>query len=143
MGPPVGLESVDKISSTTGWIWTVFSGQDIPKPIVEDASFVDVRDIARVAVYGVDHGDKLDGERYLLANGVVSPQAAADVLREAYPDRRDVIKKGTPGEGYRPGFAYPEEKSIDGSKAVRATGQDYYPVEQTIRDTAKYLEKFL
>ena len=32
---------------------------------------------------------------------------------------------------------------MDGSKAVKATGQDYYTVEQTIIDTAKVLERYL
>jgi nucleoside-diphosphate-sugar epimerase len=143
MGPPVALQSIDKISETTAFIWTVFSGQDIPNPLIPQPSYVDVRDIARVVVYGVDHGDKTNGERFLLTRGIVPPQAAADILREAYPNRRDIIKEGTPGQGYLPGYAYPESKIIDGSKAVRATGQDYYSVEQTIIDTAKFLEKFL
>jgi nucleoside-diphosphate-sugar epimerase len=143
MGPPVALDSIDKIGDTNSFIWTVFSGQDFPAALKPEPSYVDVRDIGRVAVFGVDHGDKVDGERFLLTKGVVPPQAAADILREAYPDRRDIIKEGTPGEGYLPGYAYPEYKIIDGSKAVKVTGQDYYSVEQTIIDTAKFLEKFL
>ncbi|KAF7554005.1 hypothetical protein G7Z17_g3204 [Cylindrodendrum hubeiense] len=143
MGPPVALESISKISMTTAFIWKVFAGQEIPAPISPNPGYIDVRDIARVFVFGVDHGDKTDGERYILVNGMVPPQAAADVLREAFPDRRDIIKEGTPGEGYTPDFTFPESRIIDGSKAVKATGQANYTVEQTIVDTAKFLEKFL
>ncbi|KPM35564.1 hypothetical protein AK830_g11008 [Neonectria ditissima] len=143
MGPPVGLESPSKISGTTAFIWKVFAGQEIPAPISPEPGYVDVRDIARVVVFGVEHVDKADGERYILAKGVVTPQAAADVLREAFPGRRDIIKTGSPGKGYSSGFAFPETRFIDGSKAIEATGQDHYTVEQTIIDTAKFLEKFL
>lgn len=143
MGPQPGLESISKIGGTTAFIWQVFSGQDIPKPIVPNPSFVDARDIARVAVFSVDHPGKANGERFLLTAGLVPPQAAADVLRKAYPDRQDIIKVGRPGEGYYPGYAFPEEKILDASKTIKLTGQDFYPVEKSIIDTAKSLEKFL
>ncbi|KAK7424753.1 hypothetical protein QQX98_000333 [Neonectria punicea] len=143
MGPPVALESLSKISETTAFILQVFAGQEIPAPISPDPGYVDVRDIARVVVFGVKHADKADGERYILAKGVITPQAAADVLREAFPDRRDIIKTGTPGKGYYPGFSFPETRFIDGSKAIKATGQDHYTAEQTIIDTAGFLEKYL
>ncbi|KAM5346460.1 hypothetical protein ACJ41O_009465 [Fusarium nematophilum] len=142
MGPPVGLTSIDKLGETTAFIWQVFAGQDIPAPFTPDAAFVDVRDVARLAVFGVDHPDKANGERYLLTSGVVPPQAAADVLRKAFPERQDIIKVGTPGKGYNPGFAFPEEKILDASKAVKATGQDFVAVEKTIIDTVKALKSF-
>ncbi|CAJ0547722.1 Ff.00g044760.m01.CDS01 [Fusarium sp. VM40] len=143
MGPQPGLESISKIGSTTGFIWQVFSGQEIPKPFTPDPSYVDVRDIARVAVFSVDHPEKTNGERFLLTSGIVPPQAAADILRKEYPERQDIIKVGQPGEGYYPGYGYPEERVLDASKAIKLTGQDFYPVEQTIIDAAKSLEKFL
>lgn len=143
MGPQPGLESISKIGGTTAFIWQILSGQEIPKPLTPNPGYVDVRDIARVAVFSVDHPDKANGERFLLASGLVPPQAAADVLRKSYPERQDIIKAGTPGQGYFPGYKFPEERVLDASKAVKVTGQDFYSVEQTITDTAKSLEKFL
>ncbi|RGP77502.1 hypothetical protein FLONG3_4421 [Fusarium longipes] len=143
MGPQPGLESISKIGGTTAFIWQVLSGQEIPEPLVPNPGYVDVRDIARVAVFSVDHPEKTNGERFLLTSGVVPPQAAADILRKTYPDRQEIIKVGKPGEGYYPGYAFPKEKVLDASKTVKLTGQDFYPVEQTIIDTAKSLEKFL
>lgn len=143
MGPTPALDSISKIGATTAFIWQVFSGQEIPPPIAPGSSFVDVRDVARVAVFSVDHPDKANGERFLLASGQFPPQAAADILREAFPERRDIIKVGNPGEGYNPGYAYNENRVIDGSKAVQVTCKDYYPVEQTIIDAAKSYKKFL
>ncbi|KAK7415978.1 hypothetical protein QQZ08_012171 [Neonectria magnoliae] len=129
VGPPVALESLSKISGTTAFILQEFAGQEIPTPISPDPGYVDVRDIARVVVFGVEHADKADGERCILANGVVPPQAAANVLREAFPDRRDIIKIGTPGKGYYPGLSFLETRFIDSSKAIEETGQDHDIVE--------------
>ncbi|RBR26599.1 uncharacterized protein FIESC28_00596 [Fusarium coffeatum] len=143
MGPQPGLDSISKIGGTTAFIWQVFSGQEIPQPLTPNPSYVDVRDIARVAVFSVDHPEKTNGERFLLTSGMVPPQAAADVLRKAYPDRQNIIKAGQPGEGYYPGYVFPEEKVLDASKTAKLTGQEFYPVEQTIVDTAKSLQKFL
>ncbi|KAG8671224.1 hypothetical protein FPOAC2_04551 [Fusarium poae] len=143
MGPQPALDSISKIGGTTAFIWQVLSGQDIPEPLVPNPTYVDVRDVARVAVFSVDHAEKTNGERFLLTAGMVPPQAAADVLRKAYPDRQDIIKVGQPGEGYYPGYAFPKEKILDASKTVKLTGQDFYPVEKSIVDTAKSLEKFL
>ncbi|KAF5621619.1 dihydroflavonol 4-reductase [Fusarium tjaetaba] len=143
MGPQPGLESTSKIGGTTAFIWQILSGQEIPKPLTPNPGYVDVRDIARVAVFSVDHPDKANGDRFLLASGLVPPQAAADVLRKVYPERQDIIKAGTPGQGYFPGYEFPEDRVLDASKAVKLTGQDFYPVEQTIIDTAKSFEKFL
>ncbi|KAF4978874.1 hypothetical protein FZEAL_4815 [Fusarium zealandicum] len=143
MGPSPALDSISKIGDTTAFIWQVFSGQDIPKPLTPGPTYVDVRDIARLSVFSVEHPEKADGERFLLAAGLVPPQAAADVLRKEFPERQHIIKEGNPGEGYNPGFAYDEDKVLDTSKAIKATGQDFYPVEQTIIDTAKSLERFL
>lgn len=143
MGPPAALTSIKSLSETTAFIWKVFSGEEIPAPLTPSPAYVDVRDIARLVVFGVDHPETANNERYLLSRGVVFPQAAADILRKALPEHRDRIKLGTPGEGYDPDYAFPAGRVVDGSKAVKATGQDYYSVEQTIIDTAKFLEKFL
>ncbi|KAF4467513.1 dihydroflavonol 4-reductase [Fusarium albosuccineum] len=143
MGPYTALDSASKIGGTTAFIWQVFSGQQIPQPLSPNPNYVDVRDIARVAVFSVDNPDQANGERFLLSAGLVPPQAAADILRKAYPERQDIIKEGTPGEGYASGFAFPEDRVMDTSKVIKATGKGFYPVEQSILDTAKSWEKFL
>ncbi|KAJ3518460.1 hypothetical protein NM208_g14504 [Fusarium decemcellulare] len=143
MGPYAALDSASKIGGTTAFIWQVFSGQEIPQPLSPNPNYVDVRDIARVAVFSVDNPDQANGERFLLSAGLVPPQAAADILRKAYPERQDIIKEGTPGEGYASGFAFPEDRVMDTSKVIKATGKGFYLIEQSILDTAKSWEKFL
>ncbi|KAF5670572.1 dihydroflavonol 4-reductase [Fusarium heterosporum] len=143
MGPQPGLESVSKIGGTTAFIWQVLSGAEIPKPLAPNPSYVDVRDVARVAVFSVANPEETDGERFLLTAGIVPPQAAADILRKEYPERQDTIKAGQPGEGYSPDYGFPEDRVLDASKTIKLTGQDFIPVEKSIIDTARSLERFL
>lgn len=143
MGPPAALESIDKLSMTTAFIWTVFSGQDIPAPILATPSYVDVRDVARAVVFGIQKPEIANNERYLLTQGFVFPQTAADILRKHFPESHDRIKVGHPGEGLEHAAAVEKGATIDGSKLVKASGQGYYSLDETVVDTAKALEKFL
>ena len=100
--------------------------------------YVDVRDVSRAVVFAMDHPEKTNGERYIAASACGPPQAVADILRKALPERAAVIDKGTPGEGYLPGFGFPASgNSYDGSKLARTTGQDYIPFDKTVLDTVE------
>ncbi len=99
--------------------------------------FVDVRDVARLVVFGVEHPEKANGERFITSSAYAPAQAIVDILRKAYPERSDIIQKGTPGSGYFPGYAFPAATVYDGSKAVRVTEQDYIPFEKTVLDAAE------
>lgn len=65
------------------------------------STFVDVRDVADCVVAAIEkHGgasQRLQEERYLLVgNGEpVSPRGITDVLRERFPERRDMIPVGS------------------------------------------------
>ncbi len=100
--------------------------------------YVDVRDVSRFVVFAVDHPEKTDGERYIAASACGPPQAMADILRKALPERAAAIDKGTPGDGYLPGYGFPASgNSYDGSKLVRTTGRDYIPFDKTVLDTVE------
>ncbi|KAI1119113.1 NAD(P)-binding protein [Nemania sp. NC0429] len=146
-GPPLYLPSSPKgIAETTLFIWEVFSGQEFPAGPAGYGTYVDVRDVARMTEWAVSHPEIAGGERYIVGgNGNVgAPQAAADILRKAYPDRRDIIKEGTPGEGYLPGYAFdPEGVRASSSKAIEATGQDWITYDKMVLDTAKFFEGLL
>ncbi|KAI0538957.1 hypothetical protein GGR58DRAFT_466721 [Xylaria digitata] len=146
-GPPLYLpSSPEGIAETNSFIWKVFSGQDFPDGPSGYGTHVDVRDVARMTEWAASNPEIAGGERFIVGgNGNVGvPQAAADLLREAYPDRQNIIKKGTPGEGYRPGYAIdPEAVNINSSKAVKATGQGWIPYNKMVLNAAKLFEGFL
>jgi nucleoside-diphosphate-sugar epimerase len=145
-GPQLVLPATpDKLNETTSFVWDVFSGKPLDQvglgPVFY--GYVDVRDVARVVVFGVEHSEKTDGERFILSAVYAPPQAAADILRKAYPERRNIIQEGTPGQGYEKDFSFPSSRVYDGSKTVRVTGQNYIPWETTILDMAKGFERYL
>ncbi|KAI1323759.1 NAD(P)-binding protein [Xylariaceae sp. FL0255] len=147
-GPPAYLpSSPEGIADTNKFIYTLLSGGEYPEgPGPGYGTHVDVRDVARMVEWAASHPEVTGGQRYLVGgngnNGV--PQAAADILREAYPDRRDFIKAGTPGAGYLPGWAPdPNGSNVDSTKAIEATGQNWISYDKIILDTAKMFEAFL
>ncbi|KAH6640155.1 hypothetical protein F5144DRAFT_589698 [Chaetomium tenue] len=144
-GPPLVVPaSADKISMSNLLIPQVFTGKAL-----EEAGFpgsdgyVDIRDVARLVVFGVEHGDEANNQRFLAAAYYSPAQAVADILREEFPERAEIIKQGTPGEGYFPDYRFPQQSVFDGTKAVRATGQDYIPWRQTVLDTVEQLKSIL
>ncbi|KAH6653078.1 hypothetical protein BKA67DRAFT_536775 [Truncatella angustata] len=144
-GPPLVLpSSPDNINETTEFIWKVFSGQGISEKTISSGPFVDVRDVARLTVFGVEHGQDTDAQRYLAQSGWGSPQAVADVLCRQYPDRKTIICQGTPESDYLADFKTPPQApQVDTSKAIRATGQGWIDLETMVLDAAKAFEKYL
>ncbi|KAK0736707.1 hypothetical protein B0T21DRAFT_348733 [Apiosordaria backusii] len=145
-GPPVVLpESKEKIHGTTKLISDVYSGTELAKSGVPGAfpSYVDVRDVARVVLFGAENPERVNGERFLLSGYHVPAQGVADVLRERYPEREGMIERGEPGKGYEKGFGYPKERFFDGSKVVRVTGVGYTPWEETVVDFVESVKGIL
>lgn len=144
-GPPlVPLDSPSRIHESFQLIWDVFTGKAL------DASghgayrgYVDVRDIAQFVVFSAEHPEKTDGERYILASSYGPAQSVADILRKAFPERKDIIQEGTPGQGYLPGYKFPKVHVADGTKAAKAMGREYTPWEKTVVDTAESLKSLL
>ena len=108
-------------------------------------SYVDVRDLAAVHLWCMAHSTQSDGQRYIVSAGLGPPQAAADILRKAYPGREGVIPKGEPGRVYLPDFGFAREGArCPGTKAVEAIdGLRYIRYDKSILDTAKVLERYL
>jgi len=145
-GPPlVTPSSYDKIIISNRLIPDVYLGKPFAKSGLPGGfdAYVDIRDVARLVVFGIEHPDKADGERFLAAPYYAPAQAVADLIRKEYPGQKDVVEEGTPGEGYSPDYSFPEVRGYDSSKAVRVTGQQFIPFEQTVVDTVEKLKPIL
>jgi nucleoside-diphosphate-sugar epimerase len=150
IGPPVQPPpSPHLLNETLKPIWDVFSGAPIP-PAIGSATYVDIRDVADVHVWALEHPREATGQRYLVTNGRGPPQAAADLLRKVYPERRGIIQEGKPGEGYVTGtYGWPEGgTSFEAKKAKAAIaseypGRNFIGFEQSVLETAKVFERYV
>lgn len=142
-GPPVSWPATpDKLNETLLPIWKIWSGDKTLPPQIGGAGYIDVRDVARMHVWAVEHPDQSNGQRYLLADGKAPPQAAADLLRQKFPDR-DIVM-GNPGQGYTlPDYWVLEhEPSLVSTKAYEALGvQRFIRYDQSIMDTVEAFER--
>ena len=126
-------------------MWGIFSGSysTVP-PKIGSGSYADVRDVADLQIWILENPSLSANERYLAVNGPGIPQAAADILHEAYPDRADIMPRGNPGEGYLPDYSWPAGAvSVSGEKAQKAMGVPWIAFQKSVLDTAKYLEQFV
>ena len=148
--PLVQPSSAESIPFTTRIITDVYSGVSLETAGIPAAfpgaypGYVDIRDVARLVVFGVEHPEKADNERFIAVSAAGSNQDVADILRKAYPERASIIQEGKPGEGYLPDHSFPKTGAVyDGSKAARVTGQAFIPWEQTVLDTVESLKAVL
>ncbi|KAI1493504.1 NAD dependent epimerase/dehydratase [Biscogniauxia mediterranea] len=141
-GPAAGGQA--DVRTSGGFVYAILAGGDLPprEALLGHGAHVDVRDVARLTAFAVEHPHRTDGRRLLAASSYVTPLAVAKVLREAYPERRGVIKGE--GEGVRDDFAFPEEgPKYDTQTVVELTGQDWIPFKKTLLDAAKAYEVLL
>ena len=94
-------------------------------------------------VWAAEHPTEANGQRYLLVNGRGTPQAAADILRKAYPSRKEILV-GEPGSDYVEGWRWPKDgQSFDSEKSKRALGREFIRYDQSVLDTAKVFERYV
>ena len=145
-GPPVQAPAkASALSASIHPIWELFSGKAAEIPPGSGLNeYVDVRDVANILLWCMEHPDQTDGQRYIASAGLGPPQAIADILRKAYPERENIIPRGFPGRGYRSDFGFPvNNRKCHGTKAAEAVGMQYITYDKSIVDTAKFLERYL
>lgn len=150
-GPPIILpETPDKLPLTLAPVYNSLIGKDVPGPqdaivkIAGSTPYVDVRNLATIYLWCAENTTQVDGERYLVVAGHGPKQAILDILSEEYPERRGVILKGNPDQGYNKDWTFDEGGVVfDSTKVKIAVGLDWIPYDQSIIDTAKSLEPLL
>jgi nucleoside-diphosphate-sugar epimerase len=105
---------------------------------------VDVRDVAQLLRYCIEHSVETDGERYIASAAANHPQAIADILRERLKDDKKSlarIPEGTKGKGYSADYERIDEQGgihVDSSKARKLLeGSNWLPYQQSVIDTAE------
>jgi len=104
---------------------------------------VDVRDVAQLLRYPIEHPEETNGERYIASAAANHPQAIADILREELTDATTLarIPEGQRGKGYSPDYQQIDGQGgidVDSSKAKKLLeGGQWTPYRQSVLDTAK------
>lgn len=125
---------------TTKPVWDLLTGavQEVSEAIAGGA-YVDVRDVATISTFAVEHPDKVAGKRFPLVAGSGPTQAIVDILREDYPERQHLIPAGEKGKGYHPrDWSFSPDTIGFSSKLVEdVTKIQWIPFDTSIRDTVK------
>ena len=143
IGPPVQPPATaSALSATLRPIWEIFSGSGTSAlPGFGTHGLVDVRDVASIHIWCMEHPSESRDKRMRASAGFESPQGVVDALRQAYPERKDVIPPKEPGKGYVPDIVLTKEKSF--ANASQVAGMRYIPYKQSILETAEFLERYL
>ncbi|KAK5944762.1 hypothetical protein PMZ80_001962 [Knufia obscura] len=144
-GPPVNWpDSPEKLNETLLPVWNIWSGKckaegRLP-PQIGGATYIDVRDVAALHVWAMEHPEQSGGQRYLATNGKAPPQGIADTIRKQYAHEDKVVDRiilGEEGRGYATAFGWPgDEPTLKATKAYRALHvESFRGFEESIGDT--------
>lgn len=143
-GPPINPPShPSALNETLKPIWNILSGAATTIPVgIGSQSYIDVRDVSAIHIYAAEHPSEANGHRFLAAAGRGTMQAAADILRKAYPERTIVV--GEPGSDYESDYSYPEGGfKFYSTRMENALGRKLIRYDRSLLDTAKVLERYL
>ena len=145
-GPPINPpKEASGLNATLEPTWNLLSGaaKEIPANI-GTAGYIDVRNVAAVHVWCATHPAEAANHRFFTTAGRGTSQGIADILRKAYPERAEVIVKGEPGSDYEADYGFLKGgPTYDNLASKKAAGGEFIRFDQSIRDTAKALERYL
>jgi nucleoside-diphosphate-sugar epimerase len=72
-------------------------------------------------------------QRYLISSSAYNYQMVCDIIREKFPELRELTPKGKTGE------PLPDVYMLDTSKATNQLGIVFTPLEKTVEDTVNNL----
>ena len=146
IGPPVQPPpSASALNATLQPIWEILSGSETSTlPGFGTPGFVDVRDVAKIHIWCMEHPIQSRDKRIRAHAGVERPYGLVGTLRQAYPERGDVIPRKELGIGYvgdKGGLR--ERDFVNGEQVTQVAAIRYISYKQSILETARVLELYL
>lgn len=124
------ITSLDKLNTSSADIYRLINGSEKTVPETTFWAFVDVRDVAEAHVLAYENAEAAN-QRYFTVSGGYTFQMICDIIRKHFPEKRDLVPEGTPGE------EYPDVYKVDNGKARRQLGLSFRDLETTIVDMVK------
>ncbi|EPY53291.1 flavonol reductase/cinnamoyl-CoA reductase family protein [Schizosaccharomyces cryophilus OY26] len=129
-GPPIHpMNSMDSLNTSNQILWTVINGSKV-QPSIQHVE-VDVRDVANAHVLALE-SPHLSNGRLLVSCGPFSTNSISKVLRDRFPEKKDVISE--PSD-----VPFNEKHYTLDNSLSKSLGLKYYSEEQTYIDTAAKL----
>lgn len=91
------VDSLKSLNSSSANIWNLINGSQKEVPPTGFPACVDVRDLAEAHVRALTYPEAA-GQRYIVAGTPFTFQQIADIVRADYPQLRDKVPEGNPGE---------------------------------------------
>ncbi|KAH6603143.1 hypothetical protein Trco_007918 [Trichoderma cornu-damae] len=129
-----GVSNVKELNTSAGDIYRLINGSEENVPDTSFWAFADVRDLAEAHVRAYEKPEAA-GQRYLIASSSYSYQQICDIIRENFPELRDVTPEGNAGAPLPPIY------KVDSTKAAEELGIKFRPLKETIVDMVNSLLK--
>ena len=145
-GPPIQPPATaSALNASLRPIWDILAGYGTGAlASFGTHSFVDVRDVARIHLWCMEHPNQSSDKRIRAAVGLEPPQVVVDILRQAYPERDDIILQRKTGRRDLPHSVLIEGGTfVNGVQASQLATMKYMPLKQSILDTAKVMERYI
>ena len=127
------VTSMASLPTTPTYFYNLMNGSLTQPPQTAFWAFIDVRDLALAHLKGFEVLGAA-GERFLPSGGQYSFQMIVDILREKFPELRDLVPVGKPGSGLGA-----EVYGVDATKSESILGIKFRGLEELVVDTAKSL----
>lgn len=126
-GPLSHTTSLAHLNTSSADIYRLMNGSEKTVPETSFYAFVDVRDVGEAHARAYE-SEEAAGQRYFCTAGGYTYQQICDIIRAKFPEKRDLVPEGTPGQ------AYPDVYKVDNSKIKKELGISFRSLETTIYD---------
>ncbi|OAQ62532.1 cinnamoyl-CoA reductase [Purpureocillium lilacinum] len=126
------INDAKSLNTSSNDIYRLINGSEKEVPETSFWAFADVRDLAEAHVLALEK-PAAAGKRYLIANSAYSYQQVCDIIRENFPQLRELTPAGIAGNPLPPVY------KLDTSKAVQDLGVKFRSLEETIVSTVDSL----
>jgi nucleoside-diphosphate-sugar epimerase len=128
------ISSLDHLNTSSAEIYELINGSKKEVPPTGFFAFVDGRDVGEAHARAYETPEA-GGQRYFCTAGGYTYQQICDIIREDFPEKRDLVPEGDAGE------PYPDVYKVDNGKIKKDLGMTFRDLKTCIHDqVAEFIE---